>query len=240
MEAFLSDQQLALKGHGGPVSGGRAREHDWPPPGDGPSCGKRALEEYGKRLRDILRLPAPIPLRPNEGPGRPGRHGQRRLKGAPAPGGISGAWGEGKLAGNTLRIAGLLTLFEFKGLTIREHNMQGAIHIARWFAANMIALVGARELSSAAEEMLRYLTRREQSVSMASVHRAKPQALFQGRGDRAPLQELAANELVRLHDKEQESAYGRPFKPMVPSIRISSVAKGLIVWFGTYRLGTRR
>ena len=221
MEAFLSDQQLRQRGTVARFLVAEPESMIGRRQVMGPPVEKELLEEYGKRLRDILQLPAPIPLRPNEGARAAWQAWAEEIERRSRPGGdlrgLGGGW-EGKLAGNTLRIAGLLTLFEFKGLTIREHNMQGAIHIARWFAANMIALVGARELSSAAEEMLRYLTRRgEQSVSMASVRAGLKNRKRFSRAEETEraLQELAANELVRLHDKEQESAYGRPFKPMV-------------------------
>ena len=72
-------------------------------------------------------------------------------------------WG-GKLGGNTLRIAGLLTLLTDDMTTVSEKTMRGAIELAKWFKAHALRLMGGDgELSAEANEALQYLVRRGES-----------------------------------------------------------------------------
>ena len=75
---------------------------------------------------------------------------------------LAGGFG-GKLRGNTARIAGLLYILE-TGLgpterRIHGRHMRGAIEIARYFTAHMIALCGAEDLSPEADAVLKVLRR---------------------------------------------------------------------------------
>ena len=88
---------------------------------------------------------------------------------------LAGGFG-GKLRGNTARIAGLLYILE-TGLgpterRIHGRHMRGAIEIARYFTAHMLALCGAEDLSPEADAVLKVLRKCEQKeFSQAYVHR---------------------------------------------------------------------
>ena len=220
LDSFLQDQQLRQRGTiarflvAEPESMiGRRRVI-------GPALDPHLRAGYEKRLKDILALPAPITLRPDAGARAAWEDWALEVERRSLPGGdlrgLAGGW-EGKLAGNTLRIAGLLTLLDFDGLTIREDLMRGAIRVARWFAAGMVTLTGAStELSPEADEMLRYLARRgEKKVSMASVRAGLKN---RKRFARAEDSETVMNELInegyaRLLLEEVSEGPGRPYKP---------------------------
>jgi replicative DNA helicase len=186
----------------------------------GPAMAPQLQAEYDKRLKDILALPAPIPLKPDEDARAAWEDWASEVERRSLPGGdlrgLAGGW-EGKLAGNTLRIAGLLTLLEFETLTIREHLMRGAIRIARWFAASMIALTAAAsELSPEADEMLRYLARRgESKVSMASVRAGLKNRKRFARAEQVErvVDEIVFSGLAQFVVDGPSKEPGRPYKP---------------------------
>ena len=221
LEAFVNDQQLRQRGTVARFLLAEPESMIGRRLVTGPAMDPETMALYDKRIRDILFLPPPVTLRPDEGARAAWEDWAREIERRACPGGdlrgLGGGW-EGKLAGNTLRLAGLMALLDFSSLTIKEHIMRGAIRQARWFADSMKALCRANELSNEADEMLRYLARRgERRVSMASVRAGlKNRKRFgRARETEAALQELYGLGFVRFYQQERESVMGRPPKPMV-------------------------
>lgn len=78
--------------------------------------------------------------------------------------GIAGGW-EGKLCGNTLRIAGLLRMLDNPATVepITEKHMRGAIEITRYFVAHIQAIIGCDgNLSLSAKEVLDEIIKRRE------------------------------------------------------------------------------
>ena len=221
LEAFVNDQQLRQRGTVARFLLAEPESMIGRRLVTGPAMDPETMALYDKRIRDILFLPPPVTLRPDEGARAAWEDWAREIERRACPGGdlrgLGGGW-EGKLAGNTLRLAGLMALLDFSSLTIKEHIMRGAIRQARWFADSMKALCGVSEMSGEADEMLRYLARRgERRVSMASVRAGlKNRKRFgRARETEAALQELYGLGFVRFYQQERESVMGRPPKPMV-------------------------
>ncbi|MDD4081149.1 MAG: DUF3987 domain-containing protein, partial [Eubacteriales bacterium] len=186
-----------------------------------PRMDPELYEKYARRIQSILSVPLPFAMAPDEGARAAWEDWAREVERRSGPGGdlrgLGGGW-EGKLAGNTLRLAGLMALIDFSGLAIREHVMRGAIRQMRWFADSMKALCGVSELTSEAEEVLRYLARRgERMVSTTSVCGGlRGRKRFRkAEAVENTLQELAVAGLVRFRLQAREEKMGRPPKPMV-------------------------
>lgn len=221
LEGFITDQQLRQRGTVARFLLAEPESMIGRRLVVGPPVSQELLSRYHSRVKEILALPGEVTLRPDEAARTAWEDWAREIERRSCPGGdlrgLGGGW-EGKLAGNTLRIAGLMALLAFETLTIREHVMRGAIRQARWFADSMKALCGVSELSPEAEGMLRYLSRRgERKVSMASVRTGlKGRKHFRKAEDiRNTLQELANAGLVRFQIQALNGGPGRPPKPAV-------------------------
>ncbi|MDD4080822.1 MAG: YfjI family protein [Eubacteriales bacterium] len=220
MEEFIQDQQMRQRGAVARFLLAQPESAMGRRLVKGPRMDPELYDKYARRVKSILSVPQPFALTPDEGAREAWEDWAWEIERRLGPGGdlrgLGGGW-EGKLAGNTLRLAGLMALIDFSGLTIREHVMRGAIRQARWFADSMKALCGVSELSQEAEEMLRYLARRGESrVSTASVRcglRGRKR-FAKAQASENALQELAGAGLVRFRRQDFKGP-GRPPKPMV-------------------------
>ncbi len=129
--------------------------------------------------------------------------------------GIAGGW-EGKLCGNTVRIAGILKMLAdpVRENTISALHMRWAVEIARYFIAHSKAVTGCDTgLSSEACEALEYIRKMNvTSFSPAIVRQKlrKRQAFKQGRSVDNALFELQDAGYLRLGDPPPSNGQGRP------------------------------
>lgn len=87
---------------------------------------------------------------------------EKRLAPGNDLGRLPSGWG-GKVCGNTIRIAGLLCLFEGKGDIVEDDVMQSAITIAQYFIDQQLSLTKAeRPISLEAAEVLQYIEQKGQ------------------------------------------------------------------------------
>ncbi|MDD4080089.1 MAG: YfjI family protein [Eubacteriales bacterium] len=221
LEAFINDQQMRQRGTVARFLLAEPESMIGRRLVVGPPMDEELAAKYHRRVKSILSISMPFALKPDEGAREAWEDWAREIERRSCPGGdlrgLGGGW-EGKLAGNTLRLAGLMALIDFSGLAIREHVMRGAIRQIRWFADSMKALCGVNELSQEAEEMLRYLARRgERRVSTASVRAGlKNRKRFsRAQETEKALDELAQLGMVRFYHEERKNVMGRPPKPMV-------------------------
>ena len=129
--------------------------------------------------------------------------------------GIAGGW-EGKLCGNTVRIAGILKMLADPNRenTISALHMRWAVEIARYFIAHAKAVTGCDSgLSSEACEALEYIRKMNvASFSPATMRQKlrKRQAFKQGRSVDNALFELQEVGYLRLGDPPPSNGQGRP------------------------------
>ena len=132
----------------------------------GPPMNPGVMAAWDGRLYDLLCWESPVTLTMTEKAAEAYRQWGLEVENRLRPEGdlhdLAGGFG-GKLRGNTARIAGLLYILEV-GLAPTERrvhgrHMRGAIQIARYFTAHMIALCGAEDLSPEADAVLKVLRR---------------------------------------------------------------------------------
>lgn len=130
--------------------------------------------------------------------------------------GILGGW-EGKIMGNTMRVAALLKLLDGPDTSapITTRHMLGAVDIMRFFIAQAIAIGGtAAGLSSAARQVLQVIRQRgETAFSPSSLRqRLRERKQFErGEAVDAALQELEQEGYLRLGlPPEPSGRGGRP------------------------------
>ena len=132
----------------------------------GPPMNAGVMAAWDARLFDLLCWESPVTLKMTENAAEAYRQWGLEVENRLRPEGdlhdLAGGFG-GKLRGNTARIAGLLYILEVGlGPTERRvhgRHMRGAIEIARYFTAHMIALCGAEDLSPEADAVLKVLRR---------------------------------------------------------------------------------
>ena len=132
----------------------------------GPPMNPGVMAAWDARLYDLLCWESPVTLKLTESAAEAYRQWGLEVENRLRPEGdlhdLAGGFG-GKLRGNTARIAGLLYILEVGlGPTERRvhgRHMRGAIEIARYFTAHMIALCGAEDLSPEADAVLKVLRR---------------------------------------------------------------------------------
>ena len=132
----------------------------------GPPMNPGVMAAWDGRLFDLLCWESPVTLKMTEKAAEAynawGLEVENRLRPEGDLHDLAGGFG-GKLRGNTARIAGLLYILEV-GLgpterRIHGRHMRGAIEIARYFTAHMLALCGAEDLSPEADAVLKVLRR---------------------------------------------------------------------------------
>ena len=132
----------------------------------GPPMNAGVMAAWDARLYDLLCWESPVTLTMTENAAEAYRQWGLEVENRLRPEGdlhdLAGGFG-GKLRGNTARIAGLLYILEVGlGPTERRvhgRHMRGAIEIARYFTAHMLALCGAEDLSPEADAVLKVLRR---------------------------------------------------------------------------------
>lgn len=131
---------------------------------------------------------------------------------------LGAGWG-GKLSGNTLRIAGLLTLMTPGRARVEADCMQSAVQIARWFLSHAKSLMaGSGDLSPEAEEMLRYLVRRGEGVVAATVVKnvvRKKTVFKQTDAFEMAMAELEREGYIQLNHECLRASAGRPTGPVI-------------------------
>ena len=161
----------------------------------GPPMNAALMAAWELRLQDLLGMEQPLTLRLTPEAAQAFEAWGLEIEGRLGPEGdlrdLAGGFG-GKLRGNTARVAALLCLLEhgaeFCGGLIHRRHMDGAVLIARYFTAHMLALCGAEDLSPEADAVLKTLRKsglesfsqnkvREKVRGMRGLERAEDVAL---------------------------------------------------------------
>ena len=191
----------------------------------GPPMNAGVMAAWDGRLFDLLCWESPVTLKMTEDAAEAYRQWGLEVENRLRPEGdlhdLAGGFG-GKLRGNTARIAGLLYILEVGlGPTERRvhgRHMRGAIEIARYFTAHMIALCGAEDLSPEADAVLKVLRRCGLKTFTHAYVRRKMQdrrALSSAEAVMLALSELVTAGYICPHipEKPAQNSRGRPSGP---------------------------
>ena len=189
----------------------------------GPPMNAGVMAAWEQRLLELLEAAGPLTLRLTQKASEAFAAWGLEIEGRLAPEGdlrdLAGGFG-GKLRGNTARIAALLCLLELgpggELDYIHGRHMRGAIGIARYFTAHMLALCGAEDLSPEADAVLKTLRRcGAEAFSQSFVHRKVRgmRSLERAEDVARTLAELEMAGFIRHIAAAEAPAMGRPRGP---------------------------